>query len=51
MKINQNMTIGIIKENLIKMILEEDEEKNQNSYLKMIEKYNTNSTRKRQSEK
>lgn len=47
MKINQNMTIGIIKENLIKVILEEDEEKNQNSYLKMIEKYNTNSTRKR----
>lgn len=42
MKINQNMTIGIIKEDLIKVILEEDEEKKKNGYLKMIEEIRKN---------
>lgn len=42
MKINQNMTIGIIKEELIKVILEDDEEKKENRYLKMIEEIRKN---------
>lgn len=37
MKINQNITIGIIKEAFIDMILEEDEEKKEKKYLKMID--------------
>lgn len=42
MKINQNMAIGIIKEDLIDMILEEDKEKQKVKYSKMIEEIRKN---------
>lgn len=42
MKINQNITIGIIKEEFIDMILEEDEEKKKNKYQKIIDEIRAN---------
>ena len=41
-KINQNITIGIIKEDFIDMILEEDEEKKEKKYLKIIDEIRKN---------